>query len=82
MRKFRQMIEAEISESAASGLDGAIAKLESLQKQLQPGKVIPKKITAELGSGYDKDFKKVNKLLGEVLSILSDIQHDAEVGGI
>jgi hypothetical protein len=86
MEKFRNLInevnEAEINESAYNALFKKISELDNLRMQLSTNKVIAKKIIKELGTGYEKDFKKVDKLLNDALTILEEIQMDAEQAGI
>ena len=83
MTKFRNLInESEINESFSSAIFKKIAVLDQVRNSLTPGKVIPKRIIRELGSGYEKDFKKIDELLTEAMSILEEIQMDAEEAGI
>ena len=72
MKKYKDTINESL------GTDVIDKSINSLQKAFGSKGVLVKKVSGELGSGYTKDFKKLEDLMFEVEDLWQDIYKDMQ----
>lgn len=83
MKGARKMFASESTDleeaTMSQGVKTAMAQIYSLEKSLKAGSNLNKGVNKSLEGKYDADFKKMEKAIGQIISVWEDIERDFTV---